>query len=200
MIVYNSIQGTEQWFADRLGIPTASCATKVLAKGKGKTRYSYMMELLADRMMFDAGNKFQGNADTERGTELEPEARALYAFENDVEPEQVGFITDDDRTAGASPDSLVGANGLIEIKAKIAHIHLPVLLTNKVPTEHLPQVQMQIWIAEREWCDFVSYCPGLPLVTIRVNRDEAKIKEIAEEIKKFNDELSDLEAKLRSMQ
>ncbi|HEC73151.1 MAG TPA: exonuclease [Methylophaga aminisulfidivorans] len=199
MIIYNSEQGSEQWFIDRNGIPTASGVTKVLAKGKGKTKYTYMMELLADRLGLDSDSKFQGNADTERGHEHEPEARTLYGFENDVAPKLVGFITDDNRTAGASPDSLIGDSGLLEIKSKKAHIHLPILLSGKVPTEHIPQVQMQLWIAEREWCDFVSYCPGLKLETIRVYRDEVKIKEIAKAVDEFNNELNELEQKIRSM-
>ena len=131
---------------------------------------------------------------------LEPEARTLYAFLNDVEPQEVGFITNDAGTVGASPDSLVGNDGCMEIKSKMPAIHLPVLLSNEVPKEHIPQIQTQIWVAEREWCDFVSYCPKLPLVQIRIYRDAEKIKEIAEAVDVFNSELNELEHKIRSMQ
>ena len=180
MIIHNVEQNSQEWLDARRGIVTASAISDVLSKGRGnapsKTRYTYMMKLLAERVAIDQINEFQGNRYTERGHVLEPEARALYAFINDVEPQEVGFITNDEKTAGASPDSLINDDGCMEIKSKMPAIHLPVLFSQEVPKEHEPQIQTQLWIAEREWCDFVSYCPSLPLVQVRVYRDEARIK------------------------
>ncbi|WP_289281524.1 MULTISPECIES: lambda exonuclease family protein [unclassified Methylophaga] len=203
MIIHNVEQNSQEWLDARRGIVTASAISDVLSKGRGsapsKTRYAYMMKLLAERVAIDQINEFQGNRYTERGHILEPEARALYAFINDCEPQEVGFITNDEKTAGASPDSLINDDGCMEIKSKMPAIHLPVLFSQEVPKEHEPQIQTQLWIAEREWCDFVSYCPNLPLVQVRVYRDEARIKEIAKAVDDFNNELNDLEQKIRSM-
>lgn len=204
MIIHDVEQGSPEWFAARSGIPTASEISSVLAKGRSKnepskTRYNYMMKLLSERLTGEVLDGFAGNSHTERGHIHEPEARALYGFLNDVEPLAVGFITNDDRTCGASPDSLVNDDGINEIKSKLPHIHLPVLLSQQVPTEHVLQIQTELWISEREWCDFISYWPELPLVVVRVNRDEEKIGQIAEAVKIFNDELFELEKQVKAM-
>lgn len=204
MIIHDCEQGTPEWLAARFGIVTASEIKTVMSKGRSKNapskiRADYMMKLLSERVTGERSDGFAGNRNTERGHVHEPEARALYGFLNDVDPEPVGFITDDMRTCGASPDSLVGLSGLNEIKSKLPHIHIPVMLTNEVPAEHLPQIQTQLWIAEREWCDFISYWPELPLVVIRVYRDEAAIKSISEAVDIFNEELNQLEQTVRAM-
>lgn len=191
MQIYRDIeQGTPEWFAVRAGIPTASMYSAVMAKGKGgessKTRRTYMLKLAGERLTGEPMDNYS-NSHMERGHEHEPIARQAYTFLMGVEPEQVGFIRSGD--TGASPDSLVGSDGLLEIKSKLAHLHLEVLLSDKVPTEHIAQVQGQLWVAEREWCDFVSYCPRLELFRKRVYRDEKKIAEIAKAVDQFNAEL-----------
>lgn len=191
MQIYRDIeQGTPEWFAVRAGIPTASMYSAVMAKGKGgessKTRRTYMLKLAGERLTGEPMDNYS-NSHMERGHEHEPLARQAYTFLMGVEPEQVGFIRSGD--TGASPDSLVGSDGLLEIKSKLAHLHLEVLLSDKVPTEHIAQVQGQLWVAEREWCDFVSYCPRLELFRKRVYRDEKKIAEIAKAVDQFNAEL-----------
>src|SRR3546814_4496891 len=95
-----------------------------------------------------------GNAHTERGHEQEPEARSLYAFMRDVEPVQIGFIRRG--PLGCSPDSLVAGDGLLEIKTKLGHLQIEVLEAGVLPSEHRPQVQAQMWISGRKWCDFLS--------------------------------------------
>lgn len=201
MQIYRDIeQGTPEWFAVRAGIPTASMYATVMASGKAggvsKTRRTYMLKLAGERLTSEPMDNYS-NHHMERGHEHEPLARQAYAFLKDVEPEQVGFIRSGD--TGASPDSMVGDNGLVEIKSKLAHLHLDVLDRDEVPCEHTLQVQGQLWVAEREWCDFVSYCPKLELFVKRVYRDEKKIREIANAVDQFNNELNEFVARFQTV-
>jgi hypothetical protein len=154
-----------------------------------------MLTLIGERLTSEIAPEGYTNAHMERGQEMEAEARAAYAFLADVEPELVGFIRNGD--AGASPDSLVGANGLVEIKTKLPHLHLDALLLDRLPPEHVAQVQGQLWIAEREWVDFVSYWPKLRPFVKRVHRDEPYIASLKVAVQEFNDELLALMEKLK---
>lgn len=192
--VFNCEQGTPEWFECRLGIPTASMFSAVLAKGQGKTRRTYMLKLLGERMTGELQDSYS-NGHMDRGKEMEDEARDAYAFMKDVEPESVGFIRNGEK--GCSPDSLVD-DGLLEIKTKLPHLQLEVLDKDALPSEHKAQVQGQIWVAEREWCDFVSYWPKLPLFIKRVYRDDNYIKTLSEEVDRFLSDMSDLEGKIKA--
>jgi len=195
MQIYRDVeQGTPEWLAVRAGLPTASMYATVMAKGEGKSRRTYMLKLAGERLTGEPMDSYS-NHHMERGHEHEPIAREAYGFLRDVTPEQVGFIRAGD--TGASPDSLVGEDGLLEIKSKLAHLHLDVLLRDEVPSEHSAQVQGQLWVAEREWCDFVSYCPKLPLFVKRVYRDEPTIKKIAVAVDQFNEELNTIVARFQ---
>lgn len=191
--IFNCEQGSADWFACRAGIPTASEFHTVMAKGRGGgesvTRRKYMLTLIGEIL---TGKQVDGytNAHMERGHEMEGEARELYAMVTDTEPQQVGFLRRGD--AGASPDSLIGADGLLEIKTKLPHLQLECLLSDKVPAEHVAQLQGQLWIAQRPWVDFVSYWPGLPLFVKRVQRDEAYIASLKVSVDEFNTEKLDL--------
>ena len=121
---------------------------------------------------------------------MEQEARDLYAMVRDVDPQQVGFMRRGD--AGASPDSLIGHDGLLEIKTKTPHLQIEALLADRLPPEHVAQVQGQLWISCRQWLDFVSYWPGLPLLVVRVERDEAYIASLSQAVADFNGELSQI--------
>lgn len=191
MQVYHDIeQGTPEWFAVRAGIPTASMYATVMANGRGgsasKTRMEYMLKLAGERITGEPMQNFS-NRHMQRGHEMEPQARDAYAFLTDNEPEQVGFIRNGD--TGASPDSLVGESGLLEIKTKLPHLQLAVIRGKEIPQEHLPQVQGQLWVAEREWCDFVSFWPGMRAFIKRAYRDEELIAKIAAAVRQFNEEL-----------
>lgn len=191
-------QGTSEWFSARLGIPTASEFDTVMAKGRGgadsKTRRTYMLKLIGERLTGEPTESYS-NVHMERGKIMEEEARNAYAFQMDNEPELVGFIRNGEK--GASPDSLVGADGLLEIKTKLPHLQLDVLLANELPSEHKAQVQGQIWVAEREWCDFCSYWPGLPVFITRVYRDDAYIKELSDGVDKFLAEMNELQEQIQ---
>lgn len=187
-------QGSEQWRLIRCGIPTASMFASILAKGQGKTRRTYMLRLIGEQMTGLPANSYE-NEHMRRGRELEAEARNFYAFQTDNEPELVGFIRNENK--GCSPDSLIESDGLLEIKTKLPELQLAVLLADKLPSEHKAQVQGQIWVAEREWCDFCSYWPGLPLFVTRVYRDEEYIKELSAEVDKFLSEMNDLQEQIK---
>ena len=194
---YDIAQNSPEWMAVRAGIPTASEFDTVMASGRGggesKTRRKYMLRLIAQRLGADNPEPYT-NASMERGHEMEMEARRTYAFINDCEPTLVGFVRRGD--VGASPDALIGEDGLLEVKTKQPDLHLEVLLAGVLPPEHKPQVQGQLWVAEREWCDFVSYWPKLPPFIHRVYRDEAYITELANGVAQFMDELVALQAKV----
>jgi predicted phage-related endonuclease len=188
--IFDCEQGSTEWYACRLGIPTASEFDTVLAKGKGggesKTRRTYMLKLAGEILTGEPMYNYQSEH-MERGKEMEAEARDLYAMvtDNDVKP--VGFMRRGD--AGASPDSLIGDDGLLEIKTKLAHLQLDCILSGEVPSEHYAQCQGQLWISGRQWVDFVSYWPGLPLFVKRLRRDEMYIAKLREGVDLFNNEL-----------
>ena len=196
--IINCEQGTPEWLLARAGIPTASEFSTVLAQGKGggpsKTRRTYMLKLLGERITGAVVDGYT-NAHMERGKAMEDEARQAYALMTDSDPQRVGFIRNGEK--GCSPDSLIDANGMNEIKTKLPHLQLEVLLSGEVPAEHLPQIQGQLWVAEREWCDFVSYWPGIRLFVKRVYRDEKYIVELNAGVRRFLDELNDLEQQYR---
>jgi putative phage-type endonuclease len=180
MLVHNVEQNTDEWLNLRLGIPTASEFSKlVTGTGKKSTQVTtYIDQLVAEIMLGRPCSNFTGNEHTERGHELEPHAVEYYELLNDVKTEQVGFVTDNQITHGCSPDRLVGDKGMLEIKCPADHTHVGYLLKDKVPTTYIPQVQGQMFVADREWCDWMSYHPELPSLIIRVERDEEYIKSL----------------------
>lgn len=193
-------QGTDEWRLARLGIPTASEFATVLAKGRNggdsKGRRTYMLKLLGERLTGEPAESYT-NAHMERGKIMEEEARNAYAFMTDNSPLQIGFIRNGDK--GCSPDSIIGNDGLLEIKTKLPHLQLDVVLSGEMPPEHMAQVQGQIWTAEREWCDFVSYWPKLPLFVKRVYRDDSYIENLSDAVDSFMNELLSLEAKIKTI-
>jgi hypothetical protein len=192
--IFDMDQGSADWFAARAGIPTASMFATVMAKGEGKTRAKYMRELAGEIITGECAEAFS-NPHMERGKAMEDDARRLYSFLTDAEPKCVGFIRSGQK--GASPDSLVGDDGGLEIKTALPHIQIDRLERNRLPPEHVAQVQGNIWTAEREWWDFVSFWPKLPMLRVRVYRDEEYIKNMSDEIDRFNDELAALVERIR---
>ncbi len=200
MKVHTCEQGSPEWFAIRAGMPTASEFATIMSKGKGaapsKVRRTYMLKLAGEVITGEPMESFS-NVHTERGKAMEAQARDIYAMMQDVDPEEVGFIVNGAK--GCSPDSLVGANGMVEIKTKLPHLQLDVLLAGELPDDHKAQCQGQLWVAEREWVDFVSYWPKLPLFVTRAYRDEEYIKTLSGAVDAFNDELASLVEQVRAM-
>ncbi len=183
-------QNSPEWAAARLGIPTASRFKDILAKGQGLTRKKYLYTLAGERLTGEPAESYT-NESMERGHAMEAQARELYAFAHEAEPQLVGFMRRRVRAqwAGASPDALIGKDGLLEIKTKAPPLQIECLEWGKLPPEHVAQVQGQLWVSGRQWCDFVSYWPKLPLFCIRVERDDAYIAALGAEVMAFCDEL-----------
>ena len=190
--VFDVEQGSPEWFEARRGVVTASRFSDVLSKGQGITRRKYLLTLAGEAITGEVAESYS-NAHMERGHVMEGDARDLYAFAKDVEPMLVGFMRRG--RAGASPDSLVGDNGMLEIKSKLPHLQIDMLEKNKLPSEHVAQVQGQLLVSGREYCDFVSYWPKLPLFCIRVERDEKYIAALEQAIADFVGELDGYIAK-----
>ena len=199
-------QRSDAWFAARLGKVTASKVADVMAKTKsgwGAGRANYMAQLISERLTGKPADSFT-NAAMQWGTEKEPDARAAYEFFFDAEVVEVGFV--DHPTlpnSGASPDGMVGDDGLIEIKAPNTATHIDTLLKGKVPPKYVPQMQWQMACTERQWCDFVSYDPRLPesmqLWVRRVERDDKAIEEMETHVKAFLAEVDSTVVKLLTM-
>lgn len=194
MQIFDMEQGEDEWLRARMGIPTSSKFATVMAKGEGKIRSEYMRRLAGEVLTNEPSETFT-NSHMERGRMMEDEARELYAFVEAADIRRVGFIRNGNK--GCSPDSLVGDNGGLEIKTALPHIQIDRLERDRLPPEHKAQVQGNLWLAEREWWDFVSYWPRLPMLTVRVYREEPYIKEMASEIDRFNDELAELVERIR---
>jgi predicted phage-related endonuclease len=133
----------------------------------------------------------------ERGHIMEVEARNLYEFETGNQVEQVGFILNNG--IGCSPDGLIGDDGMIEIKSKAPHILIDVLLKDGMPPEHVAQVQGQMMVSERSWCDFVAYYKGMPIFIKRIYRDDEYIAGLNDKLSIFNEELKDLVSEVLSL-
>lgn len=188
-------QGSPEWHRARLGLPTASEFATVLAKGEGKTRAAYMRRLASEIITGEPAETFF-NAHMERGKVMEAEARELYAFLQDQEPQQVGFVINGNK--GCSPDSFLGNDALLEIKTALPHILIEKIEGDKFPPEHKAQCQGALWVCERDWIEIAVYSPKLPLFIKRAHRDDAYIKTMAGEIDRFNDELALLVERIRA--
>lgn len=176
MIVHDVEQGTLEWLKLRAGIPTASEFDRILTpSGKpGKQADSYMNGLIAEWIM---GHPVTG-PETEwmsHGKDYELQAVKAYEVLADTDTRKVGFVTTDDGMIGCSPDRLVGASKLCEIKCPKHNTHVGYMLTGAIEQDYWPQLQGQLWISERDSVDIVSYHPEMPTVIIRVDRDEAYI-------------------------
>lgn len=158
-------QGSEEWFAQRLGKLTASRMADVLAttkSGPSASRKNYLAQLVAERLTGQPAESFS-NAAMEWGTSNEPLARAEYEILTDYSVEQVSFVDHPDiEWCGASPDGLVLDGGLVEIKCPNTATHIEYLLAGKPPTKYQPQMLLQLSCTGRAWCDFVSYDPRMP--------------------------------------
>lgn len=186
------IQGSDEWKALRLGKVTASRVADVVARtktGYGASRANYMAQLIAERLTGTVAEAYT-NAAMIHGTETEPEARAAFEFYQGVTVEQVAFVPHPKiDQAGASPDGLIGEDGLVEIKCPNTATHLETLLGQAVPSKYETQMQFQMACTGRKWCDFVSYDPRMPenmrLFIKRVARDDRRIAELESEIAAF---------------
>ncbi len=197
MKIHNVEQGSEAWFALRLGVPSAS-RFKDLLTPTGKPSASsekYMHELLAEKMC----GKWVEGCDTfhmKRGRDLEPEAADVFSFQEDLVCREIGFVTNDDQTVGCSPDRLTEDSGL-EIKCPMHTTHVKYLIdyhkNGEMPSEYYGQVQGTMWLMDFQDYWFMSYHPDLPNLIIKVQRDDKYIASLATAVDKL---LQDLETNL----
>lgn len=178
MIIHDVEQRSEEWYALRLGIPTGSAFSKLItSQGKpSKSLAEYATTLAGEKFSGKELEAWEGNQWTERGKELEIDAKEFYEFTNDVTVDEVGFITSDDKTRGCSPDGLVNDDGMTEYKCLKGERHIKAIMYykkhNKAQPDYIPQTQGQMMIAERKWCDLVFFHPELPTLVIRQTYDE----------------------------
>jgi putative phage-type endonuclease len=186
------IQGSPEWFAQRLGKVTASRLADVMAKvkaGEAAGRANYRAELVAERL---TGKQQEGftNAAMKWGTECEPLARAAYEAEFGLLVVETGMVSHPTiAMSGASPDGLVSIDGLLEIKCPETKSHIDTVLSGEAPAKYIPQMQWQMACTGRAWCDFVSFDPRLPanvqMFVRRVLRDDDLIQAYEAEVRKF---------------
>lgn len=197
------IQGSTEWFAQRLGKVTASRVSDIIAKtktGVSASRANYLAQLVAERLTGQAADTFKSGA-MQHGTETEPQARMAYEAETGLMVTEVAMIQHGTiEMAGASPDGLVGEDGLVEIKCPNTSTHIATLMADKAPSQYIPQMQWQMACTGRAWCDFVSFDPRMPedtqLFIKRVPRDNALIAEYEAEVVKFLAEVQETVDKL----
>lgn len=185
-------QRSTEWFAARAGKVTASRIADVMAKSKtgwGASREAYASQLVTERLTGACEPSFS-NAAMQWGTDQEPNARDCYAFTAGVSVAEEGFVPHPTiAMAGASPDGLVGADGMVEIKCPVTSTHIATLLGKPIADKYVKQMQFQMACTGRQWCDFASYDPRMPvemqLYVARVMRDEAAIAEIESAVTVF---------------
>lgn len=192
--IFNCEQNSDEWVALRAGIPTASAFSSILAKGEGKTRRAYMNRLAAEIVTGEPLETFKSPA-MDRGHAQEDSARRAYALLEDVEPERVGFMLNGG--LGYSPDSLIAAAGLLEIKTQRADLLIETWKADRFPPEHVAQCQGGLWVAEREWIDLVIYAPKMPVFVKRAYQNAAYIADLARAVEIFREELAALVEQVR---
>jgi len=195
-MIENLIQGSPEWFAARCGKVTASRIADVIAKtrsGWGASRTNYMAELIAERLTGKTADSYT-NAAMQWGLDTEPQARAAYEFFTDAEVVKVGLVVHPSIIeSAASPDGLVGSDGLVEIKCPNTATHIDTLLNGTIPDKYVVQMQWQMACSGRKWCDFISFDPRLPqklcLFVRRFECDDQRIAEIGDMVNLFLKEL-----------
>ena len=190
LITLDCEQGSEEWLAARLGIPTATGIKNIVTQSGQKSSgwVSYLAELIAESIE-GGGDGFKSN-DMQRGNELEPRARMAYEFETGNDVVQVGGVyLNADKDLMVSPDGLIpNLKKGLEIKCPKMKTHIKYLLEGGVPVEYVIQVQAALWVTGYETWDFVSYCPEYqkqPLYTYTAERDPVLMQAFDEHIPNF---------------
>jgi len=197
-------QRSEEWFQARLGKVTASRVADVLAKiksGESASRRNYKIQLVSERLTGEKQETYINQA-MQDGIDREFYAREKYV-QQFGEVEEVGFIQHPTLEAGASPDGMVGEDGILEIKCPMGSTHTETLMTQDIPSKYVPQVQFQLLVTGRKWCDFVSYNPMFPehlqLFVKRIEADPVYQKELESEVKQFLSEVDEVINKLKEI-
>lgn len=199
------IQGSAEWMAQRVGNLTGSRIYEACAKGKGGKYYAardtLMMEKLIERLTGQWAEHFVSDA-MQWGTMHEDEARAVYETQKGVLVADCAYFPHPSIAhSGASPDGLVGGDGVIEIKCPTTGVHLETILSGAIPEKHTYQMAWEIESSGRKWADFISYDPRLPgnlsFFCARYVPEPDFIEYLRKEVIQFLSELDALEAKVR---
>ena len=202
--IVDVVQGSSDWFEARLGIPSASNFSAIMAEGRdggpSLTRRDYLYRLAGEIITgIPAEETFKSRA-MERGKEMEPEAIAHYEEQKKVKVDRVGLgiYFSGLKRCCASPDGLVGFNGGLETKTMRPDLMIPLLERSAaMPGDHRAQVMGNILVFEADWWDFKIFYPRMPDFTVRVFRDAVYIRQLHEQIEIFNYDLKKLVEKLR---
>ena len=184
MIIHEVEQGSEEWLKLRLGKFTGSKANDLLMKETNKGYQNLIYQIAYERLTNEPIETYK-NEWMQYGNEMEDVARGQYQIDTFNLVKQVGFI-EKDEWIGCSPDGLVGENGIIEIKCVKWNTQISYLLDQKVPNNYLDQIQFNLWVSEREWCDFYSWHPKLNSFLMRIKRNEDQIKYIKSKIEEIS--------------
>jgi putative phage-type endonuclease len=195
-------ENREEWLKQRLGLVTGSAISNVLMDSSKAGHRNYMAQLVCERLTGEPTETYISPA-MQHGIDTEDEARAAYMARNAVIVEEVGFIRHPKLEAGCSPDGIVGQDGLIEIKCVQPATALDLLESKKVPADHYNQIQWQLAVTGRDWCDYVVYQPKLPerlrLNVMRVVRNQSDILNMTVKVEQFLEELNRKVKKLKEM-
>lgn len=194
-------QGSPEWLALRAGKVTASKIADVMMAKTTAGYKNYMADLIVERLTGAKTESFT-NAAMQWGVDQEPLARAEYEIKTGNFVDQITFVEHPTiEMFGCSPDGLIGDDGLVEIKCPNTATHIDYVMADKAPTKYVPQMQCQLAVTGRKWCDFVSFDPRLPdglnIFIVRVERDDEYIAKMEKEVQKFLDEVNQAVLKLK---
>lgn len=197
---FNFEQGTDEWLESRLGCPSGSGFDKLITGGgKPSTQAdNYINQLIAEKLTGET-TYVKKTEWMERGNELEPRARDYYELATGNTVTEKGFCKHDELECGVSPDGVIGSEGLVEIKCASPSVHVAYLRGGVVPAKYKQQTQGQLWIMEAEWLDFVAYHPSMPVLIVRVGRDEDYIKLLQAEVEKACETIETQYQKLKEL-
>jgi len=196
IILDKLIQGSPEWLEARCGVKTASCFSNIITPtGKpvnAKKRSDYMLDLAHERISkkpIFVPSTFA----MQRGNDLEPDARNAFEFINNIVVNEVGMVyTSDLKDTSCSPDGLIGKNSGLEIKCPLHKVHLQTLIDNKMPVEHIPQVQGSMFVTGRKSWWFMSYHPDHKPFIKLIERDDNYINVLSKLLVDFENELNDM--------
>ena len=201
MITLDCEQMSQEWFDARCGIPSASKFNNIITSTglKSKQRKKYMYTLAGERLLGHKEDTYQSR-DMLIGIEREKQAREMYNFITDNQTEEVGLCyRDEEKLYSCSPDFLSGGDGAGEIKSPKLSTYVEYILRGRTPTVYYPQVQGQLFITGREWCDFIVFYPGMELFIYREYPNIEFHKKLEDMLNEFCEELDDLTHKLEAM-
>jgi len=203
--ISNYEQGTEEWLKDRIPYVTASNISAVMAKGSGVTRQNYMVKKICEILSGEPVKGYKSKY-MQDGNDNEPVARELYTAITGNKVKELPFYYIEDEKLGASSDGEVDQDGIIEIKNVIPAEQVRFLTTGKIKSEYIKQMQTQMYVLEKKWCDFTQVSLGdeengeLPnkykVKIVRVERDEDMILLIRKEVAFFHRDMNELMNKL----